>query len=64
MITGTEYKYVVILNFESGEVDILSLHAMQEGVDAEEFIEGDLGYNLSDCQWMVTSNPFPNPINF
>lgn len=64
MMSDTMYNYAVILNFESGEVDILSLHAMQEGNDVEEFIEKDLAYDLSDCQWMVTPNPFPNPLNF
>jgi hypothetical protein len=37
---------------------------MNEDDDFEEFIEMDLAYNLSDCEWMVTPNPFPNPINF
>jgi hypothetical protein len=57
-------KYVVILNFRTGNIDILSLHGMNEDDDFEEFIEMDLTYNLSDCEWMVTTNPFPNPINF
>jgi hypothetical protein len=57
-------KYVVILNFRTANIDILSLHGMNEDDDFEEFIEMDLTYNLSDCEWMVTTNPFPNPINF
>lgn len=65
MATSTKKpEYVVILNFRTGIIDILSLHEMQEGDDTEEFIETNLEYNLSDCEWMVTSNPFPHPVNF
>lgn len=65
MATATKKpEYVVILNFRTGNVDILSLHEMQEGDDHEEFITETLEYNLSDCEWMTTTNPFPNPVNF
>ena len=57
-------EYVVILNFESGQVDIMILDNKPEGMDDEEFIEGTLDYSLSNCEWMVTTNPFPNPLNF
>jgi hypothetical protein len=57
-------QYAVILNFESGQVDIMILDNKPEGMDDEEFIEGTLDYSLSNCEWMVTTNPFPNPLNF
>ena len=57
-------KYVVILNFESGEVDIMILDNKPEDMDAQEYIETVLDYSLSNCEWMVTTNPHPHPLNF
>jgi hypothetical protein len=57
-------EYVVILNFESGQVDILILDNKPLDMDYEEYIEGPLDYSLSNCEWMTTTNPFPNPLNF
>lgn len=57
-------EYVVILNFESGQVDIMILDNKPEDEDYQEFIEGTLDYSLSNCEWMVTTKPFPNPLNF
>lgn len=57
-------QYVVILNFESGEVDVMILDNKPEDMDAQEYIETVLDYSLSNCEWMVTTNPFPNPLNF
>lgn len=56
--------YAVILNFESGSVDTLILDNMPQDTDPEEYIQGPLDYSLSNCEWMVTPNPFPNPLNF
>ena len=57
-------QYVVILNFESGGVDIMILDNKPEDMDTQEYIETVLDYSLSNCEWMVTPNPFPNPLNF
>ena len=57
-------QYVVILNFESGEVDIMILDNQPEDMDTQEYIETILDYSLSNCEWMVTSNPHPHPLNF
>jgi hypothetical protein len=57
-------KYVVILNFESGEVDIMILDNKPEDMDTQEYIETVLDYSLSNCEWMVTTNPHPHPLNF
>lgn len=59
-----QINYAVILNFNSGNVDILSLKDMPQGGDAETYIQEDLEYSLTDCEWMVTSSPFPRPVNF
>ena len=56
--------YAVILNFESGEVDIMILDNKPEDMDAQEYIETVLDYSLSNCEWMVTSTPIPNNLNF
>ena len=56
--------YAVILNFESGEVDIMILDNKPEDMDAQEYIETVLDYSLSNCEWMVTTNPHPHPLNF
>ena len=57
-------QYVVILNFESGEVDIMILDNQPEDMDTQEYIETILDYSLSNCEWMVTPNPHPHPLNF
>lgn len=57
-------QYVVILNFESGEVDIMILDNQPEDMDTQEYIETILDYSLSNCEWMVTTNPHPHPLNF
>ena len=57
-------EYVVILNFESGHVDIMILDNKPLNMDYEEYIEGPLDYSLSNCEWMVTTKPFMNPLNF
>jgi hypothetical protein len=57
-------EYVVILNFESGEVDVMTLDNKPEGEDYQDYIESTLDYSLSNCEWMVTSKPLPNRLNF
>jgi len=62
-------SYAVILNFESGKVEVLSLDNQPEELDSNEFIElpteeGGLGYNLSNCEWMVTDDITMYNLNF
>ena len=57
-------EYVVILNYESGAVDILILDNKPDDEDYEEYIEGTLDYSLQNCEWMITTNPLPNILNF
>lgn len=57
-------KYVVILNFESGVVDTMILDNKPKDMDYQEYIETVLDYSLSNCEWMVTTNPTPHPLNF
>jgi hypothetical protein len=57
-------NYAVILNFNSGSIDVLSLEGMNPAQDAHEYIEESLEYSLTDCEWMVTPAPFPRPVNF
>lgn len=47
--------YVVILNFESVQIEVLDLCNMPNEADAYEFIEETLDYNLSNCQWMLVN---------
>lgn len=63
-MSAQEKNYVVILNFNSGSVDVLSLDGMDPKEDAHEYIEEKLEYSLTDCEWMVTPAPFPRPVNF
>ena len=56
--------YAVILNFESGAVDTLILDNMPKDAEPSEYIEGSLDYSLSNCEWMITSTPIPNNLNF
>jgi hypothetical protein len=55
--------YVIILNFEMGIVDCISLKDKPETMEPEEYIE-QIPYSLTDCQWMVTDEPFIRPVNF
>jgi hypothetical protein len=59
-----QITYAVVLNFVTGNVDILSLKDMNPNDDAHEFIEEKLEYSLTDCEWMTTTSPFPRPVNF
>ena len=45
--------YTVILNFETGKVDVIDVSGRPTDLDDEEFIEDILGYSLSNCQWMT-----------
>lgn len=56
--------YAIILNFEMGEIDCISLKAKPEDMDAEDYIEGEIPYSLTNCHWMVTDEPFIRPVNF
>lgn len=60
--------YAVILNFETGQVDRLYLGNKPENQDIEQYIERDLDYSLSDCEWMVwnivNESPFINRLNY
>jgi acyl-homoserine lactone acylase PvdQ len=46
-------EYVYIFNFETSTIDCLSLENRPKDIDAEQFIEQTLDYNLSSCNWMV-----------
>lgn len=48
-------EYAYIFNFETASIDCLSLENRPDNIDAEEFIEKDLDYNLSNCEWMMVS---------
>jgi len=57
-------KYVVILNFEKGEMDTVSLECMPKGMDVEEYLTLFLDYDLGNCEWMVTEHLVLNKVNF
>ena len=45
--------FTVILNFETGKIDVIDVSGKPTELDDEEFIEDILGYSLSNCQWMT-----------
>lgn len=51
----SEKEYVYILNFGTGTIDCLSLDNKPEDIDSEEFIERELDYSLSNCEWMIVN---------
>lgn len=59
-------NYAVILNFESGKIEALSLENKPDEMDTQEFIESPdgLDYNLSNCEWMIVEQPVIYPLNF
>jgi hypothetical protein len=61
---NNKIQYAVILNFESGQIDVLILDNMPKDVYVEEYIEQTLDYSLSNCEWMITDTPILNRINF
>ena len=44
---------VIVLNFESGEVDVLTIPKDTHPQDVEEYIQINLQYSLSNCEWMT-----------
>ena len=59
-----EKEFAVILNFETGRVESLLLEDRGE-MDADEYIETVLDYNLSNCQWMVVKGePVIDSLNY
>jgi len=64
MSTPAKPEYVVILNFESSHVDVLILDNKPLDMDYQEYIEETLDYSLSNCEWMITTNPHLHPLNF
>jgi hypothetical protein len=61
---NNKIQYAVILNFESGKIDVLILDNMPKDVYVEEYIEQTLDYSLSNCEWIITDTPILNRINF
>jgi hypothetical protein len=60
-----EAEFAVILNFESGKVECLSLEHRESDIDADDYIEDVLEYSLSNCQWMVViGEPQIERLNF
>lgn len=60
-----EAEFAVILNFESGKVECVSLEHRESDIDAEDYIEDVLEYSLSNCQWMVViGEPQIERLNF
>lgn len=58
-------EYAIILNFESGKVECLSLEHREPDVDTDDYIESVLEYNLSNCEWMVVKGePVIEPLNY
>lgn len=58
-------EFAVILNFESGKVECLSLEHRESDIDADDYIEDVLEYSLSNCQWMVViGEPQIERLNF
>jgi len=58
-----EDSNAVVLNFTTGQFDILSLSKMPKEADAYEYITENLNYDLSNCEWMVVGELKPNFIN-
>jgi len=57
--------YIVILNFESGQIDCLDLCNKSKGMNYEEYTETILDYSLSNCEYMIVKEkPEINNLNF
>lgn len=48
--------FAVILNYGSGEIDVIDISDKPEGIDAEPFIENEKNYNLRNCYFMAVPN--------
>jgi hypothetical protein len=48
--------YITILNFESGQIEVLDLCNMPKDMDAEDYTETILDYSLTNCEWMITNH--------
>lgn len=41
---------------ENSQTEVLDLRNKPENIEIEDFIEEDLQYNLSNCEWMIVQN--------
>jgi hypothetical protein len=48
--------YITILNFESGQIEVLDLCNMPKDMDAQDYTETILDYSLTNCEWMITNH--------
>jgi hypothetical protein len=56
--------YIVILNFESGQIDCLDLCNKPNDMCYEYYTETILDYSLSNCEWIVVKEkPHINFLN-
>lgn len=57
--------YIVILNFETSQIDCLDLCNMPKNMEANEYTETILDYSLSNCEYMIVKEkPQINNLNF
>ena len=49
--------FTVILNFETGKIDVFDISGKPADLDDDEFIEEILGYSLTNCEWMTVVGP-------
>lgn len=57
--------YLVILNFETSQIDYLDLSNKPNDLDYIEYTETILDYSLSNCEYMIVDEkPHINFLNF
>jgi hypothetical protein len=57
-------QYIVILNFCDQSVDVFDITGVDFETNLEEYLWDEFNYDLSNSQWMVTTNPKLNQINY
>jgi hypothetical protein len=46
-------EYAYIFNYETGTIDCLDTSNRPENKNHEEYIEDELDYSLTSCEWMI-----------
>ena len=49
-----EKMYMVSLNFNTHEIDVLDISDKPSGVDAEDYVKEVYGYSLRNCEHMCS----------
>lgn len=57
-------EYIVILNFMTNEIDCFKMDNYNGEFDIQGWMLETHGYDMRNCEFMITEMPIIRPINF